>query len=278
MIQTAGMVLRGGVKMLESVIEEGASRDARVLMAHVLGLEPGRLTTELSRTINPAQVSQFEHLVRRRMGREPVSHITGKRLFWGRDFRVNRDVLDPRPETETLIALALAGSTPNHILDLGTGSGCILITLLAEWSDALGVASDLSEAAMTVARCNAARLGVSERARFIASDWFAGIDGVFDLIVSNPPYVSSNEMPNLQPEVSRFEPHMALTPGGDGLGAYRKISTGLARHLAPGGKALFEIGASQGETVSEIMRSTGLGDVKLHTDLDGRDRVVEIRR
>lgn len=278
MIQTASMVLRGGVKMLSPVVGDTAARDARALMAHVLGVDPGRLTTELSRTVNPAQVSQFEHLVRRRMAREPISQIVGFRLFWGRRFQVTRDVLDPRPETETLIETALSGRAPDRILDLGTGTGCILLTLLAEWPDARGTGVDLSAVALEVATRNVAALGLGDRANLLDSNWYDRVDGQFDLIVSNPPYVAAAEMAALQPEVRDWEPELALSPGGDGLDAYRVLAKGLDEHLSAGGRALFEIGAGQGAEVHRILTDTSLGPVQFHHDLDGRDRVVEICR
>lgn len=275
MIQTAGMVLRGGVRMLCKAIGQGAERDARLLMAEVLGVEPGRLTPELGRMLTPAQVSRFEHLVRRRMARAPVSHILGRRLFWGREFRVTPDVLDPRPETETIVARALELGW-SRVLDLGTGSGCLLVSLLAEREQAHGVGTDISEAALAVARENAERLGVMPRAEFACSDWWESVAGRFDLVVSNPPYIPEPELEDLAPEVRDHEPRQALTPGADGLAAYRVIAAGLAAHLEPGGHGLFEVGAGQAEAVAEIFRAEGMVVTALLPDMDGRARVVEV--
>lgn len=278
MIQTASMVLRNGTRLLAAAIGDGASRDARILMAHMMGVETDRLTVELSRMITPTQVSQFEHMIKRRALREPISHITGKRAFWKHDFKVSADVLDPRPETETLVELALDRAAPETILDLGIGSGCILLSLLGEFPDAQGIGTDLSEAALHVARQNAHSLGLSDRVTFQTADWFDGITGLFNLIVSNPPYITAEEMDSLSPDVRNFEPHLALTPGGDGLDAYRRIAGNLAAFLAPDGLALFEIGYLQGTEVTGIFSDAGFGRVELHKDLGGHDRIVAVSR
>ena len=210
--------------------------------------------------------------VGRRAAREPMSHILGRRAFWKHDFLVTADVLDPRPETETLVELALGGTFAT-VLDLGTGSGCILLSLLAERPEARGVGTDLSEAALAVARRNAALLGTGGRARFARADWLDGVAGAFDLIVSNPPYVAADEMAGLPPEVLH-EPRMALTPGGDGLDAYRAIARDAPRRLTPGGRLMVEIGAAQGAAVRALFAAAGLESVAVTRDLDGRDRVI----
>ncbi|WP_069299476.1 peptide chain release factor N(5)-glutamine methyltransferase [Neptunicoccus sediminis] len=276
MIQTASMVLRSGTKLLRDAIGDGASRDARILMAHMMGVPADRLTLELSRTITPTQVSQFEHMIKRRAAHEPVSHIIGKRAFWKHEFNVTADVLDPRPETESLIDLALDGDAPASILDLGTGSGCILLSLLAEYPEARGLGTDMSEAALNVAKGNAAALGLNDRAQFAQADWFSGLQGRFDLVVSNPPYITAEEMDELSTDVREYEPHLALTPGGDGLSAYRSIAAGLAGFLAPTGRALFEIGYKQGPQVKAIFDEAGFKAVNVHPDLGGRDRIVAV--
>jgi len=203
-----------------------------------------------------------------------VSRIIGRRMFWGRNFRITPHVLDPRPETETLVAEALAGPAPARLLDLGTGSGILAITLLAEWAQAEALASDLSPEALIVARSNAEDLGVADRLTLIEADWFSGIDARFELIVSNPPYIAAGEMDGLDPEVREHDPEIALTPGGDGLDAYRAIAAGAGARLAPGGRLLVEIGPTQGAQVTALFRAAGLVDVEVLPDLDGRDRVV----
>lgn len=273
MIQSVNMVLRGGIRMLTPVLGEAAIRDARVLMAEVIGVEPGLLTPELSRMLTPADVSRFEYFIRRRMMREPVARILGRRLFWGRSFEVTADVLDPRPETETLVSLAL-GRAATQVLDLGTGSGCILASLLAEWPGATGTGTDISGAALSVARRNADRHGLGARADFLLSDWFSAVEGRFDLILSNPPYIAATEMPALAPEVHDHDPQIALTPGGDGLSPYRAIAAGAGAHLVDGGRLMVEIGPTQGAEVASFLSAAGFAAVAVHPDMDGRDRVV----
>jgi release factor glutamine methyltransferase len=215
--------------------------------------------------------------VARRADRVPVSQIVGRRAFWTSEFVVTPDVLDPRPETEVLVEQALSEPFSN-VLDLGTGSGCILISLLQERPLAKGVGTDISEKAVLVAGENAARLGVADRLVLPVSDWFADVGGRFDLIVSNPPYIAVGEMAGLQPEVRDHEPRMALTDEGDGLGAYRAIAAGAPDHLVPGGRLLVEIGATQAVAVCGFFRSAGLEDILVHADLDGRVRVVSARK
>lgn len=253
-----------------------AGRDARRLLAHALGIAPGRLTLVLPEALHQVARAAFETLVVRRARREPVSHLTGTRAFYGRDFAVGPEVLDPRPETEMLVEAALAEPF-EKVLDLGTGSGCILLTLLAEMPGARGVGVDLSPAACAVARENARRLDLADRARFAVSDWTAGVEGRFDLIVSNPPYIALSEMAGLAPEVRDWEPHEALTDGADGLGAYRAILDMAPPFLAPRGRLLLEIGPTQAQAVVALVGAAGLVPMAVIRDLDGRDRVVVAR-
>ena len=205
----------------------------------------------------------------------PVAQIVGRRLFWGREFAVTGAVLDPRPETETLVSAALAGPEPATVLDLGTGSGAILLTLLAEWPAARGLGTDIDAAALAVAAANAARLGAGDRARFARTDWTDGIPERFDLVVSNPPYLAAPEIAGLAPDVRDWEPRHALTAGPSGLETYRRIAAGLPLVLATGGRVLVEIGPTQAEAVSALLAAAGLARVAVHRDLDGRDRVLE---
>lgn len=252
-------------------------RDARLLLAHALGIAPERLTLHTGDPETPEAARRFEALVQARAARAPLSHLTGQRLFWGRSFHVTPDVLDPRPETETLVALALAEPF-TRVLDLGTGTGAILLSLLAERPGASGVGADVSPAALAVAARNARAPGVSGRVELIRSDWCAGVEGRFDLIVSNPPYIALAEMAGLSPEVRDHEPHLALTDGADGLSAYRAIAAQAPAHLAPGGRLMVEIGATQGTEVAAILSAAGLQGATIHPDLDGRPRVVAARR
>ena len=270
---TGTEALRAALPRLQAAGAEGAARDLRLLLAFAIGIAPDRLTLVLNDPLPEAAIARFEAAVAARAARQPVSQIVGGRLFWGRWFRVTPDVLDPRPETETLIAAALDGAF-SRVLDLGTGSGAILITLLAERSGAVGTGVDLSDKALSVATGNAVSLSVADRTSFLQSDWLGAVSGSFDLVVANPPYISEAEMSGLSPEVRQWEPRLALTPGGDGLAAYRSILQDVRRVLAPSGRLLLEIGAGQGAAVAALCRTAGLQAVTVLQDMDGRDRVV----
>lgn len=268
-VQTALMT---GTEMLREAGIDDPARDARKLMAACLGVDPARLTLHLHDDLEGrAEAVYLAHITERSAGR-PVSQLLGWRDFYGRRFEVSSEVLDPRPETETLIEAAL-GAPFGTVLDLGTGSGCILLTLLAERPGATGVGSDVSGPALEVTARNARTLGVDDRAKLIESDWFEGVDGRFDLIVSNPPYIASDEMAALAPEL-RHEPRMALTDEADGLSAYREIVAQAGAYLVPGGRLLVEIGWQQGQAVAAFFKASGFADVLVLPDLDGRDRVV----
>ena len=269
----ASDALRAVIPRLREAGVEDASRDARLLLAHAMGVPAGRLTLHLPDDVGPDMLDRLDHLIAARIRRQPVSQLTGKRLFWGRSFAVTRDVLDPRPETETLIIAALSWPF-QRVLDLGLGSGCILLTLLAERPDSTGIGVEVSPPALDVARMNRATLGLQGRADLRAGRWFAPVDGRFDLIVSNPPYIAAAEMAGLSPEVRDWEPAMALTPGGDGLDAHRAIAAGVLAHLTPGGRVLLEIGPAQGAAVVALLGQAGLVRTAVLPDLDGRDRVV----
>jgi release factor glutamine methyltransferase len=266
-------VLSAGGQVLAEAGVEGATRDARWLLAHALEIAPDRLTLILPDPISPKVLARFDQFVQRRCGREPVSHILGAREFYGRRFMVSADVLDPRPESEMLVEVALEDK-PSRVLDLGTGSACLLLSILAECPNAAGVGSDLSEAALAVAIRNSERMGLTGRAAFVRSDWFGSIGDRFDLIIVNPPYIAASEMADLQPEVRDHEPRMALTDEGDGLGAYRMITAEVMKYLNTGGRLVVEIGPTQGDAVVAMFEAAGLHDVEVRSDLNGRDRVV----
>lgn len=268
----AGADIATGAAALQSSGIEGALRDARLLMAAALNIPSDRLTLHTDAQLSEHQTARFWDMIQRRIDREPMSHILGKRMFYGRTFRVTPDVLDPRGDTETLIEAALAVPFKD-VLDLGTGSGCILVTLLAERAEAIGFGGDMSVQALAVAKDNAEALGVLNRCAFEESDWFDGIGGTYDLIVSNPPYIAADEMAGLSPEVLH-EPRMALTDGGDGLSCYRIITAGAPDHLNAGGWLMVEIGPTQGQAVKEMFMAAGFNQVGIRHDLDGRDRVV----
>ena len=266
-------LLRQGIDVLNEAGVEGAARDARVLMANCLDIDRTRLTLILRDEADYFTLHEFMVDIRARAGGMPVSAIVGFKEFYGRRFEVNEAVLDPRPETECLVAEALSGPF-SEVLDLGTGSGCILLTLLAEREKATGVGVDISPQALEVAGRNAKALGVADRLWLTRSNWFAGVGGQFDLIVSNPPYIALHEMDGLMPEVRNHDPRVALTDEGDGLGAYRVIAAGAPEHLRPGGCILVEIGPTQGQAVKSLFETHGLENIRICPDLDGRDRVV----
>lgn len=230
--------------------------EARLIWAHVTGDRAG-----------------FAALVTRRAARAPLSHLLGYRDFYDHRFIVTPDVLDPRPDTESIVAAALEWPFAS-VLDLGTGSGCILLSLLAARPQATGLGVDISAAALGVAARNRRALGLDARATLARSDWFAAVSGRFDLIIANPPYIAADEMAALQPEVRLFEPHLALTDAADGLSCYRIIAAGAAAHLLPGGRLIVEIGATQAAAVSAIFTAAGLRDLRVIPDLDGRDRGI----
>lgn len=272
-------VMREAGERLSAAGIDNGQGDAMALMAHSFGSQTPRyeLMGLLRDPLPPEVAARFEAAIAARLKRQPVSQITGTRAFWKHRFEVTPDTLDPRPETETLVALALEAPF-TRLLDLGTGTGAIALSLLAERPAATGIATDLSEAALAVAARNAAALGLSDRVRLVRSDWFGAVEGAFDLIVSNPPYITETEMADLAPEVRDWEPHLALTPGGDGLSAYRAIAAAAPAHMAPQGRLLVEIGHRQGAAVVDIFRAAGLDAAEVHADIDGRDRVVSARR
>lgn len=273
---TGNEALRLAIPRLASAGIPDAPRDARALLAHAAGIAPDRLTLHLAAPLSPQAEQAFAQAITRRASREPVSHITGTRLFWGRTFRVTPDTLDPRPETEILVEEALKEPFLK-LLDLGTGTGCILLSCLAGMPMAQGTGTDIHPATLQVAEENARVLNLTNRARFLLSDWFAQVPGRFDLILSNPPYIAEEEMADLSPEVLH-EPRRALTPGGDGLAAYRAIAKGAPARLMPGGRLIVEIGPTQGAQVAALFAAQGLTDIRILPDLDSRDRVVTARK
>ena len=255
---------------------DGPRREARLLLAHTFGESVEWLLAHDDELIETP--THFENAVRRREAREPLSHILGEREFWSLRFQVNASVLDPRPDSETLVAAALAQypepDTVVRIADLGTGSGCLLLSILNERPGAQGVGVDISESALSIARENAQRFGLAARANFIQSDWESLLDGTFDIVVSNPPYIPSAAIDDLAPEVARFEPRGALDGGADGLDAYRHIAAVLSQILKPNGLVALEIGQGQDASVTRILRDGGIRVVGLEKDLAGIPRCV----
>ena len=259
-----------------------AALDARLIIAEVLGLPAGELLRHDERRLQQAEKTAVAALSERRIAGEPIARIVGAKEFWGLELALARETLVPRPETETLVEAALCvlsgrRNEPVRILDLGTGSGAILLALLSELSNAFGLGTDIAPGALRTAAKNAAALNLSSRLSFLVSDWGAGIEGSFDLVLSNPPYIASATIETLDKEVRLHDPLLALDGGADGLNAYRSILPRLPAWLSEHGYAFLEIGADQALSVSEIAQSLGLA-TKLHVDLEGRHRAVELRR
>ncbi|WP_380058680.1 peptide chain release factor N(5)-glutamine methyltransferase [Falsihalocynthiibacter sp. SS001] len=270
---TGAVALARAVATLKGAGIESAATDARILLADALGVDRARLMLLTQDPLTNEAARKFESSIDARAQFQPVSQIIGYREFYGRRFTVTPDVLDPRPDTELLIDVALQEPF-GSVLDLGTGTGCILLTLLAQ-SQAAGLATDISDAALSVARRNAEALDLESRAQFLKSDWFAAVSPQrFDAIVSNPPYISSEAMERLAPDVREWEPHLALTPGGDGLGPYVVLTQKAPQYLAPDGRLIVEIGYDQGPQVAKMFRDAGFSDVAIAQDISGHDRVV----
>jgi len=260
-------------------------RDARLLVAAALGISGERLISRPEMPVNVEAAKALDTYIARRLAREPVSRILGHRGFYGRDFEISPATLDPRPETETLVDATLELIALEHedrsaslrILDIGTGSGCLLITLLAELPQASGLGTDIDFEALEIARCNAERHGVEARADWKVARSLTGISGPFDLVVSNPPYIPTGDIKGLAPEVKEFDPRSALDGGADGLAVYREIAKDLVE-VVPHGWALFEVGAGQAAAVAELLKECRIGtvqpQVRTFRDLIGVDRCV----
>lgn len=266
--------LRDAAQRLAAV-SDTARLDAELLMAHALEIERQVLLLYPARFAVP---DSFAALVERRMGHEPVAYIVGYRDFWTIRLTVGPGMLIPRPDSETLIEAAVeyfGTGGPRRVLDLGTGPGTLLLAVLAQWPEAHGIGIDESEKAITCAEDNAIDLDLDARARFRVGDWAAGIEGQFDLILCNPPYIADSEA--LMPDVAEHEPAGALFAGADGLDDYRRIIPDLPRLLAPGGVAILEIGATQSISVTSLAEAAGFA-VTCRRDLGNRDRVLMLTR
>jgi release factor glutamine methyltransferase len=261
---------------------DGAAREARLLLQAAADIPVSTQIAFPERRIDPAALSGFAELVARRTRREPMAHILGRREFWSLTFKVTADTLDPRPDSETLVHAVLDQvpdrSAPLQLVDFGTGTGCLLLSLLRELPNAMGLAIDASAGALAVAGENARTLGLAERASFRQGNWDDGIDPAFDLVLSNPPYIPSGDIAALQPEVASFEPRLALDGGADGLEAYRCLAPAAARLLAPDGLAAFEVGSGQANSVIAIGRAAGLRHIATASDLGAMQRCVLFRK
>lgn len=251
--------------------------DARLLVRGVTGASEIEMIREPGAFIIEREEALLAAYERRRLAGEPVSRILGTREFWGLDFAVTPAVLDPRADSETLVAAALdllRGHDAPRILDLGTGTGCLLLALLHERADASGVGVDISAAALTVARDNAAHLGLARRAEFVAADWTAGVEGLFDIVISNPPYIASADIAALERDVRDYDPRLALDGGADGLDAYRALACALSAVLAEGGHAVIELGAGQAPAVTALFEAAEFDVTHTVSDLAGVPRAL----
>ena len=283
--QTQRAAFKQAVARLKEAGGETPILDARLLIQHALGIEWNTLFTGPDRSLTAGEARQIEDVIGARLAGKPVSRIIGQRGFWKADFAINEHVLDPRPDTETIIMavtkLRPDPGAPLSILDLGTGSGAILLALLHEYPAASGSGVDLSSEAIHIARHNAERLDMTGRANFMVRDWndgLAEIRGQFDVIVSNPPYIPTGDIPGLAPEVREHDPLHALDGGPDGLMAYRALATLIPDLLKPGGLVALEMGIGQAEEVKSLFTEAGLGDFFLWKDLGGIDRVVSMTK
>jgi release factor glutamine methyltransferase len=263
---------------------EAPTLDARILVGHALGLDHTGLAAEANRMLTPEEAAAIAELSARRLAREPVARIRGEKEFWELPFKVNSETLLPRPETETVVEAALATfdrdtrkSRALRIVDLGTGSGALLLTLLGELPRACGIGTDISIAALHCARDNAVALGLAARASFVACDYGAAVGAPADLLVSNPPYVARADIAALQPEVRDFDPRRALDGGPDGLDGYRAIASDARRLLAPEGILVVELGRGQFAAVTAIFAATGLEPAAPKYDLSGIARALVMR-
>jgi release factor glutamine methyltransferase len=265
---------------------ESAELDARILTGAALGLDLTGLIKAARQPVAATQAGKLEAFAGRRVAGEPVAHILGHKEFWGLPFKLSRETLVPRPDTETVVELALdmlrgapRSAGPARIADIGTGSGAILLALLSELPDAIGVGTDISAAAVTTASHNAGELGLRSRASFVACNYAAALSGGFDLIVSNPPYVRSVDVPDLAVEVRDHDPHGALDGGADGLNAYRVLIPEAGRLLKPGGALVVEMGIGQSGDIEGFMTAAELTITGApRTDLGGVARAVGGRK
>ncbi len=266
------------VRRLNEAGVEDAAREARRLAQVALGLDAGGLLKRKESALTEIEGTALEGLVARRAGREPFARIAGEKEFWSLAFRLVPETLIPRPESETLIETALARvgdrQAALRVLDLGAGSGCLLLALLSELPRATGLGVDTSEAALACARANAERLGLATRAAWRRADWTDGLDETFDVVLANPPYVAQRDWRALAPEVRDHDPRPALAAGADGLAAYRRIVPALARVLAPAGFACLEIGAGQQAALARLAGASGLRVLDVRRDLAGIERCV----
>jgi release factor glutamine methyltransferase len=283
---TLAEAARAAQQALNAAGVEDAGRDARLLTAAAVGVSTADIIGRPEQILSAEAQARLRRMIERRSAREPVSRILGEREFYGRPFALSEATLDPRPDSETLIGAALElatqegwGEAPIRILDIGTGTGCLLLTLLAELPNATGLGTDISEEALATAQRNAQALGLADRGAFARHDMLDGVAGPFDLVVSNPPYIASGDIPVLAPEVHQFDPHAALDGGPDGLAFYRRISQGLDKVL--GGWVVLEVGMGQADAVALLLQQAFVktlhAELRRYDDLGGHTRCVALR-
>ena len=277
---TVSKIIEKTFSLLKETEVEEPGLTAKLLICHVLGIERLELLVNPLRIVTEEETQKILELVSERSKGKPLSRIKGHREFWGLEFKLNEATLDPRPDTEILIETVLKKienkNNEKKILDLGTGSGCILLTLLHELPNSKGLGIDKSERAISQAQENAKLLSLENRAEFIIGNWFDNIDTTFDIIVSNPPYIKSEEITTLQKEVKEYDPILALDGGKDGLSMYREIIPNIKSHLSQNGIAVLEIGYNQAEDIKEILKEHSIDTFRIIKDLNNLDRCILI--
>jgi release factor glutamine methyltransferase len=281
-VATIGAAVADAAARLAARGNDSPRRDARRLVALAAGMDDAVILGYPERTLDDDAARRLACFVARRLKGEPVSRLAGRREFWSHDFALSPETLDPRPDSETLVEAALERVADRRarlsILDLGTGTGCLLLSLLAELPCAWGIGVDIAPGAAATARRNAAEMGLESRAFFVVGEWATSLVGGFDLVAANPPYVASGEIAGLAPEVALFEPRTALDGGADGLDAYRALAPQLAERLVPGGFACVEVGAGQANFATAIFDRVGLDVIGRRCDIEGRERCLVLGR
>ncbi|MFM9859022.1 peptide chain release factor N(5)-glutamine methyltransferase [Pseudoxanthobacter sp. M-2] len=278
---TAGALLANARTRLRAAGIDTADLDARLLVASLLGLSAARLIVDGDRAVGEGEAERVSAAVSRRAAGEPVGRILGEREFWGIAFRLNEATLEPRPDSETIVEAALAAcegrDRPLRILDLGTGTGCLLVALLTEWPEASGIGVDLSPRALDAARANAEDAGVGARALFVQADLGRPVAAGLDLVVSNPPYIPSGDIAGLDREVRLHDPRLALDGGADGLDPYRRLLNWVGGALRPGGTVVLEVAPDGAGAVAGLGEDAGFSVLEVRADLAGRPRAVVLR-
>ncbi|MCW9033590.1 MAG: peptide chain release factor N(5)-glutamine methyltransferase [Rhodospirillales bacterium] len=273
-----GTLISEATTKLQEANIDNPRREAQLLACHFFDVDMAKVLGRPDLEVPKDTIPSFDQAVHRRANREPISHIFGEKEFWGLAFKVNKHTLTPRPDSETLIEAVLERIEDKteklRILDLGTGTGCLLLSLLSEFPHASGVGVDLSEEALLVAIENAQSLGLEGRATFKQGSWFEGATGEFNIIISNPPYIPKADKANLEPEVADHEPHMALFGGEDGLDCYKEIPEQAIQFLKPNGLLVFEVGIHQALDVSGLLQKNGYSQIGIKKDLSGIERCV----